>query len=118
MLVFLSRPDRERYGIESADGLQVDLSVVMQDEAEELDDYGIDPDEWEKFINSRGVKVWRAVVWLALVRNGVDVKLAEVKFNRRATRYLADPSPGKDESPSETNDSNTPPLSSPDSGSP
>jgi len=96
MRVFLSKPDRERYGVEHTDGLEVDLSIVMQHEAEELDDYGIDPDDWEKFINSGVVKVWRAIVWLALNRSGHQVSLVDVKFNRRATRYTNE-SPGKDQ---------------------
>jgi hypothetical protein len=122
MRVFLSKPDRERYGIEHTDGLEVELSVVMQHEAEELDDYGIDPDEWEKFINSGAVKVWRVIVWLALNRNGHQVPLAEVKFNRRATRYTNE-SPGKDPATpdpgtpdSGTSGSPTPPPSSDGSG--
>lgn len=111
MKVLLSPSDRERYGIETADGLEVELSVLMQDEAEALDEYGIDPDKWPEFINSGNVKVWRVIVWLALVRNGVEVKLGEVKFNRRATRYTNE-SPGKADL--ETSDSPTPPDSSPD----
>jgi hypothetical protein len=121
MRLLLSKPDRERYGIEHTDGLEVDLSIVYQHEAEELDDYGIDPDEWEKFINGGTIKVWRVIVWLALTRNGFPVPLAEVKFNRRATRYTNEPeSPGKDSDPgipdSGPNDSPTPPPSSPGSG--
>jgi len=118
VLVLLSKPDRERYGVETTDGLPVDLNLLYQNEAEELDDFDVDPDEWEKFVNSGAVKVWRVIVWLALTRNGHPVPLAEVKFNRRATRW-ANESPGKDDpdtSDSPTSESPTPPSSSPGSG--
>lgn len=116
---FLSKADRERYGIEHTDGLDVDLSVVMQDEAEELDEYGVDPDAgWIPFLQSTDKRVWRVIVWLALKRNGVEVKLAEVRFDRRRVGYIEPESSGKDDTgqASETNDSPTLPDSSPDSG--
>jgi hypothetical protein len=113
--MLLSKVDRERYGL-GEQPLEVDLSIVYQDEAEELDEYGVDPDgqAWFDWLNSNDVKVWRVIVWLALARAGVDVRLAEVRFNRRRVGYLPpDESPGKDER-SETSDSPTPPDSSPD----
>lgn len=116
---FLAKADRERYGIDHDDGLDVDLSVVMQDEAEELDEYGVDPDAgWIPFLKSTDKRVWRVIVWLALRRNGVDVKIREVKFDRRRVGYIEPESPGKDDSDqaSETNESDTPPPSSPDTG--
>lgn len=115
MKIFLSKPDRERYGL-SDELLDVDLSIIMQDEAEELDAFGIDPDDgWIPFLNSNDVKVWRAVVWLAVKRAGVEVSLKDLKFNRRRVGWLPpDESPGKDEA-SETSESPTPPPSSDDS---
>lgn len=114
MQVFLTKPDRERYGL--PDGLlEVDLYDVFQDEAEELDAYGVDPDEgWIPFLNSNDIRVWRIIVWLALRRAGVEVSLTDVKFNRRRTGYVTpDESPGKGDS--ETSDAPTPPPSSDDS---
>lgn len=117
MKVLLGAADRKRYGL-SDEPLDVDLSVVMQHEAEELDDNGIDPDAWVEFINSGNVKVWRCVVWLALTRNGAAVALADTRFDRRSVRYTPAESPGKDgsDSASETSDDSTKPPSSDGSG--
>lgn len=119
-VALLSQADRDRYGV-GPEPLEVDLSVVMQDEAEELDEYGVDPDgkAWFDWLNSDDKRVWRVLVWLALVRAGVDVRLKDVKFNRRRIGYVSpdEPaeSPGKDEA-SEPSGSPTPEPSSPDSG--
>lgn len=82
--VLLTNEDRERYGL-PADPLELDLAVLMQDEAELLDDQGVPVDgkAWTDWLNSGGVKVRRVVVWLAMRRHGVDVALGDVKFNRR-----------------------------------
>lgn len=113
MKFLLGPADRARYGL-GDEPLDVDLAELYQDEAEELDEHGIDPDQWVTWLNSGDVRVWRVVVWLGLARNGVEVKLAEVRFNRRAVRYTPAESSGKDgtDPASETNESPTPPRSS------
>jgi hypothetical protein len=114
--VLLSTEDCERYGL-PGEPLELDMGILMQDEAEELDDQGIDPDgkPWVEFLNSGKVKVYRVVVWLALRRAGVDVTLADVKFDRKAVRFstVGEVEPGKDED-SASSGSPGPDDSSPD----
>lgn len=116
-IAFLSKADRERYGL-SDEPIELDVSVVYQDEAEDLDDYGVDADgkAWYEWLNSPDKRVWRVLVWLALRRAGVDIGLREVKFDRRRIGWLQPEqteSPGKGDS--ETSGSPTPPPSSDDS---
>jgi hypothetical protein len=103
--IWLGEADRERYGL-GTDPLDFDPTTLMQDEAEDLDDYGIQPDGWDEFILGAPIlgpdrkplpradkphlpqrhpptaRAWRALVWLALRRNGHKVALADVNFDR------------------------------------
>lgn len=138
MKIWLGEADRERYGL-GTDPLDFDPTTLMQDEAEDLDDYGIQPDGWHEFILGAPVlgpdrkplpradkphlpqrqpptaRAWRALVWLALRRNGHKVALADVNFDRRAVRYAVevDDGPGKDpeEGQPAPSDASTPPGS-------
>lgn len=145
MKVQLGPADRERYGLDD-EPLDVDITALRQSEAEVLDEHGIDPDRWSEFVAGEPVldghgrpvmredqpdlpqrhrpsaKAWRALVWIALRRNGQHVDFADVDFDRRALRYQLSPAeggvaePGKAEEPSETSESPTPVDSSPGSG--
>lgn len=92
-VVYLTDKDRERLGVPGP--LEVDLAELMQDEAEILDEHGIDPDGWEEFLRSDALRRWRAIVWLALRRNGIQVPYGELNFDRRGMRFESAPEPGK-----------------------
>lgn len=105
LLIRLSDADRERFGC--AEWLELDQNVLSLEEAEQLDDAGIDALRWDRpaeglvddagnpRVSARGVRV---AVWLALNRNGSKVSLAELEaVNFRQIAYRRpEPEQGKD----------------------
>jgi hypothetical protein len=104
----LGEADSQRYGLDPQAWLEFDGRVLMQTEAEILQQAipGFDPDDWFEFlegedtgavdpdgkpIRRRHPQQLRVVIWCTLRRAGTAVAFSELDFDRRAVLMLVDP---------------------------
>lgn len=80
MKIKLDEAARERYGC--AEWLDWDASRLSVAEAEEVQERcGVNPNDWNAYLNDGGARAIHAVVWIALNRAGHQIGWDDVDFD-------------------------------------